>query len=97
MQTSKEIVAMIGEIAARLLQEGLFQGIVMTGGDTAKKICEQWDITGFTLYDELEVGVPISSFIGVDGLFAITKAGGFGKERVFIDSIAKLKGVHDSE
>ncbi|CAG9621459.1 four-carbon acid sugar kinase family protein [Sutcliffiella rhizosphaerae] len=91
-ETSKEIVKMIGEVSSRLLQEELFQGVVMTGGDTAKKICEQWNVTGFQLYDELEVGVPISSFIGVDGLYAITKAGGFGQENVLLDSIEKLKG-----
>ncbi|MFS0785097.1 four-carbon acid sugar kinase family protein [Shouchella sp. 1P09AA] len=91
-ETSSEIVHMMGEISARLLKAKLFQGVVMTGGDTAKKICEHWRVTGFQLYDELEVGVPISTFIGVKGLFAITKAGGFGKENVLIDSIDKLKG-----
>ncbi|WP_413380946.1 four-carbon acid sugar kinase family protein [Alkalihalobacillus sp. 1P02AB] len=95
--TSREIVTMIGEVASRLLKQDLFQGIVMTGGDTAKKICDKWNVAGFKLYDELEVGVPISSFIGIDHLFAITKAGGFGKEEVFIDAIRKLKGVNDIE
>lgn len=83
---------MIGAVAAQLLKEGIFQGIIMTGGDTAKKICEHWDITGFTLYDELEVGVPISSFIGIENLFAITKAGGFGQDNVLIDASKKLRG-----
>lgn len=91
-ETSSEIVHMMGEISARLLRAKLFQGVVMTGGDTAKKICEHWRVTGFQLYDELEVGVPISTFIGVKGLFAITKAGGFGQEDVLIHSIEKLKG-----
>ncbi|WP_339283609.1 MULTISPECIES: four-carbon acid sugar kinase family protein [Oceanobacillus] len=91
-ETSREIVKMIGAVAAQLLKEGIFQGIIMTGGDTAKKICEHWDITGFTLYDELEAGVPISSFIGIENLFAITKAGGFGQDNVLIDASKKLRG-----
>lgn len=62
-----------------------------------KKICEHWRVTGFQLYDELEVGVPISTFIGVKGLFAITKAGGFGQEDVLIHSIEKLKGEKKNE
>ncbi len=36
-ETSSEIVHMMGEISARLLRAKLFQGVVMTGGDTAKK------------------------------------------------------------
>jgi D-threonate/D-erythronate kinase len=91
-QTSSEIVIMIGGITSVLLEAGLFQGVVMTGGDTAKQVCERWDVTGFRLYDELEIGVPISSFIGVDDIFVITKAGGFGKETVFINAIERLRG-----
>ncbi|MGY3717950.1 hypothetical protein ACWE42_20775 [Sutcliffiella cohnii] len=43
--------------------------------------------------DELEIGVPISKFIGHDNMYVITKAGGFGKETVFVHAIDKLKGV----
>lgn len=92
METSSNIVGLLGQIASRLLEDNLFQGIVMTGGDTAKKICDQWNVAGFELHDELEVGVPISNFIGNNNFFAITKAGGFGQERVFIDAIQRLKG-----
>lgn len=93
-QTSSEIVSMIGNVASDLLDKKLFQGIVMTGGDTAKKICDKWGVAGFQLCDELEVGVPISQFIGVNDLYTVTKAGGFGKDRVLIDAIACLKGGH---
>ncbi|MEK3885963.1 four-carbon acid sugar kinase family protein [Bacillus sp. FSL K6-3431] len=91
-ETSNEIVNMLGGIISVLIEEKIFKGIVMTGGDTAKQVCELWDVKGFHLYDELETGVPISSFIGIDDIFVITKAGGFGKETVFIDAIKKLKG-----
>lgn len=94
LETSSKIVTMIGHIASDLLENKLFQGIVMTGGDTAKKICDKWNVAGFELHDELETGVPISSFIGIDEFFAITKAGGFGQNRVFIDAIERLKGVN---
>lgn len=97
MEISKKIVRLIGQVAARLLEENHFQGIVMTGGDTAKSICGEWDAAGFELHDELEVGVPISNFIGKKNFFAITKAGGFGQEQVFIDAIRRLKGdtIHE--
>ncbi|WP_340027906.1 four-carbon acid sugar kinase family protein [Paenibacillus sp. FSL H7-0940] len=91
-EVSNEIVLAMGEICARLLEEGLFKGVSMTGGDTAKQICLKWNISGFELLDELEIGVPISKFIGIDDLHVITKAGGFGKPDVFIHAIQKLKG-----
>nr|WP_145405798.1 four-carbon acid sugar kinase family protein [Paenibacillus xylanexedens] len=91
-EVSNEIVRAIGEICARLLEEGLFKGVSMTGGDTAKQICMKWNISGFELLDELEIGVPISRFMGIEDLYVITKAGGFGKQDVFIHAIQKLKG-----
>ncbi|WP_426333881.1 four-carbon acid sugar kinase family protein [Paenibacillus silvae] len=91
-EVSNEIVRAIGEICARLLEEGLFKGVSMTGGDTAKQICLKWNISGFELLDELEIGVPISRFMGIEDLYVITKAGGFGKPDVFIHAIQKLKG-----
>ncbi|GGH68411.1 membrane protein [Paenibacillus silvae] len=91
-EVSNEIVRAIGEICARLLEEGLFKGVSMTGGDTAKQICMKWNISGFELLDELEIGVPISRFMGIEDLYVITKAGGFGKPDVFIHAIQKLKG-----
>ncbi|WHY02630.1 four-carbon acid sugar kinase family protein [Neobacillus sp. DY30] len=92
-ETSNEIVKMMGEICAALIEDKLFKGIVMTGGDTAKQVCEIWGVKGFYLHDELEIGVPISTFIGIEDIFVITKAGGFGKETVFVHAIDKLKGV----
>ncbi|MDQ0253022.1 uncharacterized protein YgbK (DUF1537 family) [Evansella vedderi] len=92
-ETSNEIVKMLGAISAELIEEKLFQGIVMTGGDTAKQVCELWNVKGFYLHDELEIGVPISTFIGNDKIYVITKAGGFGKDTVFAHAIDKLKGV----
>jgi len=91
-QTSNEIVNMIGGITTILIEEGLFQGIVMTGGDTAKQVSKKWCVTGFQLYDELEIGVPISKFIGIDDIYVITKAGGFGTDTVFLKAIERLRG-----
>jgi len=91
-EVSNEIVRAMGEVCARLLEEGDFKGVSMTGGDTAKQICMKWNISGFELLDELEIGVPISKFIGIEDLHVITKAGGFGTPDVFIHAIQKLKG-----
>jgi D-threonate/D-erythronate kinase len=91
-QISNEIVKAIGIVCAALLEKDYFKGVSMTGGDTAKQICHLWDVKGFELFDELEIGVPISRFFGNDNLYVITKAGGFGTPEVFINAIHKLKG-----
>ncbi|MGG4488156.1 four-carbon acid sugar kinase family protein [Metabacillus idriensis] len=91
-QISNEIVKAIGSVCAVLLEKDFFKGVSMTGGDTAKQICHQWDVKGFELFDELEIGVPISKFFGNEHLYVITKAGGFGSPEVFINAIHKLKG-----
>jgi D-threonate/D-erythronate kinase len=91
-QISNEIVKAIGSVCAVLLEKDYFKGVSMTGGDTAKQICHLWDVKGFELFDELEIGVPISKFFGNDNFYVITKAGGFGTPEVFINAIHKLKG-----
>lgn len=94
-EISNEIVKAIGAICAKLLENGCFKGVSMTGGDTAKQICSLWNIKGFELLDELEIGVPISKFLGIDHLYVITKAGGFGSDNVFTNAINKLKGAYE--
>lgn len=91
-EISNEIVNAIGAVCSVLLESGIFTGVSMTGGDTAKQICTLWDVKGFELLDELEIGVPISKFLGNDNIYVVTKAGGFGAEDVFIHAIKKLKG-----
>jgi len=92
-EISNSIVQALGEIGARLLDTGVFKGVSMTGGDTAKQICSLWNIKGFELLDELEIGVPISRFLGKEHLYVITKAGGFGSDDVFSNAMNKLKGA----
>ncbi|MEH7111593.1 four-carbon acid sugar kinase family protein [Neobacillus niacini] len=94
-EISNEIVEAMGAVCAVLLEEGYFKGVSMTGGDTAKQICTLWDVKGFELLDELEIGVPISKFLGRDDLYVVTKAGGFGSDDVFINALNKLKGVNE--
>jgi uncharacterized protein YgbK (DUF1537 family) len=91
-QVSNEIVKAIGTVCSVLLEKQYFKGVSMTGGDTAKQICNLWDVKGFELLDELEIGVPISKFLGNDAIYVVTKAGGFGSEDVFIHAMNKLKG-----
>jgi 4-hydroxythreonine-4-phosphate dehydrogenase len=55
--------------------------LVASGGETARKVLDRWDVRTMQLHGELELGVPISSVSLDDShqLTVITKAGDFGQ------------------
>lgn len=62
----------------------------MTGGDTAKAVSFGLGVSGFQIMDEIETGVPIVQMIGDHALFAVTKAGAFGSEEIFVKAIDRI-------
>ncbi|RZT21436.1 four-carbon acid sugar kinase family protein [Fictibacillus sp. BK138] len=67
-------------------------GIVLTGGDTAKAICKELGVTGIELIDEIESGLPLSKMIGGPGYLTVTKAGAFGSDTSLYHAVKRLKG-----
>jgi uncharacterized protein YgbK (DUF1537 family) len=89
---SGRIAAAIGEAAAKLMEKHQLQGVVMTGGDTAKQVCLQWGALRFELLDEVEHGIPLGRLVGSrPNMYAITKAGGFGSEHALLHAIRRLR------
>ncbi|WP_117017419.1 four-carbon acid sugar kinase family protein [Aeribacillus pallidus] len=93
IEISNFIVQKLGEVASTLINKGYFRGMILTGGDTAKHVCEKIGASGFELLDEVETGVPIAKLIHDSGMHVVTKAGAFGSENTFIQAIHQLKGV----
>lgn len=89
---SDKISQAIGDIAATVVHKYQFERMLLTGGDTAKKVCTALGITEFKLMDEIEVGIPIGQLVYTKPLYAVTKAGGFGSLDVLIHSLQVLKG-----
>jgi D-threonate/D-erythronate kinase len=60
--------------------------IVVTGGETARKVLNRWGVLDMQLHGELESGVAISSTIvdGIRPLTLITKAGDFGQRATLL-------------
>lgn len=56
------------------------RALVLTGGDTALHVLRSLDVRGIQLRREVLPGIPWGTLIGgpLDGLPAVTKAGGFG-------------------
>ena len=85
-QTGKGISQGLGHLVESALHLAAFDALIMTGGDTAKEICNVLGIADMQLRFEVEAGVPLGMVKWNNkDLVAITKAGGFGVS----DSLAK--------
>lgn len=79
-EVSQIIAEALGECATRLIEQGQFSKLILTGGDTAKQVCTQLNCAGVELLYEVESGIPLSRLIGKREIYAMTKSGGFGDE-----------------
>jgi uncharacterized protein YgbK (DUF1537 family) len=89
--TSRLIAEMLGEAAAQVVGLCGIERLVLTGGDTAKQVGSRLGATFSRLLGEVETGVPISR-LGETNIYAVTKAGGFGSDDVFVKACRYLEG-----
>ena len=84
------ITAALAEAADTLLAVSL-SGMVITGGATALAVTQRLGTREIEILDEVQPGVPV---IRLDGLQAVTKAGGFGQPDTLIQATQHLKRRH---
>jgi len=82
-EVSEAISRGLGRIARAMLEANSgIQGLVLTGGDTAKAVSMELEIGEMQLFAEAEPGLPFGKLLGKErSYWAITKAGGFGHDR----------------
>lgn len=69
-------------------------GLILTGGNTARNICEALDGERFTLEKQAESGIAIGTLHCPSKKYRVaTKAGALGKESSVHDTIQVLKGM----
>jgi uncharacterized protein YgbK (DUF1537 family) len=90
-ETSRLIAEMLGEAAAQVIRLCGIERVVLTGGDTAKQVCSKLGAPYSRLLGEMETGIPISR-LGETYVYAVTKAGGFGSDDVFVKACRYLEG-----
>ncbi|MGB6544356.1 MAG: four-carbon acid sugar kinase family protein [Candidatus Acidiferrales bacterium] len=83
-----------------LIAEARSAGIsaaLLSGGNTAEFVCDAIGAAAILLRDEVSPGIPWGVFRGgvLDGLLAVTKAGGFGDEMALVN-VAELMGTIES-
>jgi uncharacterized protein YgbK (DUF1537 family) len=84
---------LMGKLALRLLEGTQISGLFLSGGDTAITCFENAGALGSRIITEIALGIPIMRLIGgkYEGLKAVTKAGGFGKEDAVFYALRKLR------
>jgi D-threonate/D-erythronate kinase len=84
------VLESLAEVAAHLSEEGLFKGLVLTGGATAVRVARRLGASGIRLQGEVETGVPIGALIGPKPYPVVTKAGGFGGPDTLVGAVEAL-------
>ncbi|HEV2093724.1 MAG TPA: four-carbon acid sugar kinase family protein [Rubrobacter sp.] len=84
------VMRSLAEAAAALGEEGLFDGLVLTGGSTAVAVSRALGASGIRLAGELEAGVPVGALICPSPHTVVTKAGGFGGPDTLVGAVESL-------
>jgi uncharacterized protein YgbK (DUF1537 family) len=88
--SSQTVLGSLAEVAGRLSEEGLFEGLILTGGATAVGVARRLGASGIRLAGEVEEGVPIGTLIGPRPYPVVTKAGGFGGPDTLVRAVEAL-------
>ncbi len=91
---SARVQGALAAVLDRLLAAARPGCLVLFGGDTALSVCRRIGAAGLRIAAEAEPFVPAGLSMGGawDGLPIVTKAGGFGSERVIERALSLLRG-----
>jgi uncharacterized protein YgbK (DUF1537 family) len=64
-------------------------GLVLTGGETARAVCDRVGVTAIELVTEIEPGVPLGR---AGDLGIVTKAGAFGGPATLSRAVDAIRG-----
>lgn len=87
----------LGQITSQILTDHEVGGLILTGGDTAKSVCQHLGVDGLQLIGQVETGIPLSQMVGKKGYYTVTKAGAFGNEKSLLHAFYLLKGDESYE
>jgi uncharacterized protein YgbK (DUF1537 family) len=93
--SGESVLGSLAEVVACLSEEGLFEGLVLTGGATAVGVARRLGASGVRLEGEVESGVPVGALIGPQPYPVVTKAGGFGGPDTLVEAVEAL--AHSGE
>jgi uncharacterized protein YgbK (DUF1537 family) len=92
-----DVVEALAEVASALSGEGLFDALVLTGGDTAVGVARRLGAVGIRLEGEVEPGIPVGTLIGPSLYRVVTKAGAFGEPGTLVKAVETLLDGKDRD
>jgi uncharacterized protein YgbK (DUF1537 family) len=90
-QVGRRVVESMAEITYAVVETAPVAGLILTGGDTARAVCDRFAAYGILVLQEVEPGIPLARMIGHRELPIVTKAGGFGDVEALIHASRLLK------
>ncbi len=84
------VVGALAEVVGALSKEGLFDALVLTGGETAVAVARDLGAVGIRLEGEVEPGIPVGYLIGPRPYRVVTKAGAFGEPGTLVRAAERL-------
>jgi len=89
------VADLLGAVVAEVAEGVRLGGLFATGGDVSIAVCRALGVQALRIVDEVQAGVPGGRLVGggCAGLRVVTKAGGFGDQRVLLDALAYLHGA----
>jgi D-threonate/D-erythronate kinase len=90
----KAVLRDIAVQAVNLLRTGVCDGLVVTGGETARQIVDALPAISLSVCREVMPGIPLAMVRTATGEFPmITKAGGFGDDQALLACLDALSGA----
>jgi D-threonate/D-erythronate kinase len=84
-------VEALAEVVGALSEEGLFDALVLTGGETAVGVARRLGANGIRLEGEVAPGIPVGILMGPTSQYrVVTKAGAFGEPGTLVESVETL-------
>jgi hypothetical protein len=84
---------LVDEVCEAVLA-GRCDGLVVTGGETAKHIARRLQAQEIRVLHEIQPGIPLCLMHTPGGVIPlVTKAGGFGDDDIFMQCVQALTGV----
>ncbi|WEZ17364.2 nucleotide-binding domain containing protein [Bacillus safensis] len=82
----------LGMITKDIVTLSGMRRLFLTGGDTARAICQELGAGGIRLLKEIEPGIPLGQLVDTN-LYAVTKAGAYGQKNSVLHAVEVLKKI----
>lgn len=89
---SLKIAEGLGKFVESLATNEKIDGLVLTGGDTAREVCDSLQGKYINLLGEIEPGIPMGILEGDISIGMVIKAGAFGSDYALVNAVKKLGG-----